>query len=119
MRKGGRGLALKIKVFLGPVKWHQCKFGSSVVDTSGVPFWKCLNDPNVVLSLGEDDSWKYPEAKISWHFSFNSLKFNLPQKVDDIAWMGYDGGSNIQDFCNKTLKLIDQEDYIGNNQVIP
>jgi hypothetical protein len=37
----------------------------------------------------------------------------LLKEVDDIAWLGYDGGSNIQDFCNKTLKLIDQEDYIG------
>jgi hypothetical protein len=33
--------------------------------------------------------------------------------VVDIAWVGYDGGSNIQDFCSKTLKLIDQENFTG------
>jgi hypothetical protein len=33
--------------------------------------------------------------------------------VVDIAWVGYDGGSNIHDFCNKTLKLIDQESFTG------
>ncbi len=50
-------------------RWHQwctltceylCKF-----------LQKTVNDPNVIfLGLGEDDSWKKPEAKISWHCPF-------------------------------------------------
>ncbi len=34
--------------------------------------YKNLNDPNIIFrSMGEDDSWKKPEAKISWHCPFN------------------------------------------------
>jgi hypothetical protein len=34
---------------------------------------KIRNDPNVIIrGLGEGDSWKKPEPKISWHCPFNS-----------------------------------------------
>jgi hypothetical protein len=35
------------------------------------------------------------------------------QDVTDIAWTGYDGGINVQEFCNRTVSLIDQKQFLG------
>ncbi len=72
-----------LSIPLGPFcrcHWHRQKFATSVVDIGGAS-WLVNIFANFPIKskwpkcyfqgLGEDDSWKKIEAKISWHCLFN------------------------------------------------